>query len=117
MRAGGQEFVPMNHSLTTIIAPAAIVVLSIPMILQKVPRNGFYGFRTPRTLASDAVWFPANRVAGISLACAGTIWIAAGFTIPLLVPASVSDVWVVAIGSAAVGASVLVAFLFLRRIT
>jgi hypothetical protein len=105
----------MLHSLTTLIAPVAVVALSIPMILQKVPRNGLYGFRTPRTLGSDAVWFPANRVAGISLACAGAIWIIAALTVPLLVP-SRSDAWVVAIGSAAVGVSVLVAFLFLRRI-
>ena len=34
------------------------------MILDKVPPNGVYGFRTPKTLSSPEVWYPANRAAG-----------------------------------------------------
>lgn len=37
--------------------------LSIPLLLDKIPRNPLYGFRTKRTLSSDEIWYPANRFA------------------------------------------------------
>ena len=47
--------------LVTVLAIDFIfVVLSIPLILRKVPRNVVYGFRTCATLADDFVWFEAN---------------------------------------------------------
>ena len=46
------------------VVPFLILALSIPMILDKVPPNGAYGFRTPKTLESEEVWYPANRAAG-----------------------------------------------------
>ena len=44
--------------------PLLILLLSIPMVLDRVPPNGAYGFRTPKTLSSPEVWYPANRAAG-----------------------------------------------------
>ena len=44
--------------------PLLILVLSVPMILGNVPPNGAYGFRTPKTMSSPEVWYPANRAAG-----------------------------------------------------
>ena len=44
-----------------------IIVLCIPLMLEKVKRNRFYGFRLPKTLASDEVWYPANAMAGRAL--------------------------------------------------
>ena len=44
--------------------PLLILMLSLPMILGKVPPNGAYGFRTPKTMSSPEVWYPANRAAG-----------------------------------------------------
>ena len=44
--------------------PLLIMAISVPMILGKIPPNRVYGFRTSSTLASPAVWYPANRVAG-----------------------------------------------------
>jgi hypothetical protein len=32
-----------------------------PLARGKIGRNGFYGFRTPRTLASDKAWYAVNR--------------------------------------------------------
>jgi uncharacterized membrane protein len=50
--------------------------LAIPMIRGMVPRNGLYGFRVPKTLASDAVWYPANRYMGRCLLVSGAILVA-----------------------------------------
>lgn len=44
--------------------PLLAMVVAAPMILGKVPPNRIYGFRTPSTLESPDVWYPANRVAG-----------------------------------------------------
>ena len=47
-----------------LLVPLVVLAVSIPLILGKVPRNHWYGFRTPRTLSSDAIWYPANRIGG-----------------------------------------------------
>ena len=37
---------------------------SVPLILNVVPPNGVYGFRTRQTLTNRELWFRANRFAG-----------------------------------------------------
>ena len=37
---------------------------AIPLILQRVPPNPWYGFRVQATLENPAVWYPANRYLG-----------------------------------------------------
>ena len=40
------------------------VVLSLiatPLYLQKVPPNGLYGFRLPKTMHNPELWYPVNR--------------------------------------------------------
>jgi uncharacterized membrane protein len=44
-----------------------IALVSIPLMLNIVPPNRVYGFRTRRTLADPVVWFRANRFAGTAL--------------------------------------------------
>lgn len=51
-----------------------LMFLAVPLMLKLVPRNWLYGFRTPRTMASDEVWYPANQVCGVTLLIAGAIW-------------------------------------------
>jgi uncharacterized membrane protein len=58
-------------------------LISVPLIQGKVARNGIYGFRTPKTLSSDRIWFPANRYMGRDLFVAG-VAIAAGSLLMLL---------------------------------
>ena len=42
----------MAKLLIGVGVPLLILLLSVPMILGKVPPNGVYGFRTPKTLSS-----------------------------------------------------------------
>jgi SdpI/YfhL protein family len=37
-----------------------LAVLSIPLILQKIGPNQWYGFRVRKTLDDPAVWYPVN---------------------------------------------------------
>lgn len=47
------------------------VALALPLIRRRVPPNRYYGFRTPRTLASRTAWYAANEAAGRALLVAG----------------------------------------------
>src|SRR4030042_5331588 len=41
-----------------------LAALSVPLILQKIPPNGLYGFRIPSTLENPSLWYKVNAYAG-----------------------------------------------------
>ena len=90
-------------------APIVIIIVSIPLILRMIPRNGFYGFRVPKTLASDNVWYPANQASGVALLLAGCIWLAAAL-------GAVPPRYVTLVGISAIGGALVVSFLYLRTL-
>jgi uncharacterized membrane protein len=47
--------------------------LGIPLKQGRIPPNHFYGFRTPRTLRDEAVWYPVNRVLGVDMIRVGVV--------------------------------------------
>jgi uncharacterized membrane protein len=49
------------------------VLLAIPLILRKVPRNVVYGYRTRATLSNDYVWYEANAHFGRGFLIANVI--------------------------------------------
>jgi SdpI/YfhL protein family len=63
-----QKEQPEPISWWTVLAFAIIGFLGvgsgIPLILQRVPPNPWYGFRVQATLENPAVWYPANRYLG-----------------------------------------------------
>lgn len=59
--------------------PILVIVMSVPMILGKVPPNGFYGFRTSKILSSPDIWYPANRVSGWFMTAAGVLTLVFNF--------------------------------------
>ena len=48
-----------------------LMLVSRPMIRRRVSPNHFYGFRTPKTLSSPDIWYPANEFSGRRLFAAG----------------------------------------------
>jgi hypothetical protein len=50
-----------------------LMVLSIPMILGKIPPNGLYGFRVKKTMENPAIWYPVNAYSGKWLLAVGLI--------------------------------------------
>ena len=66
------------------VVAIVLIVLAVPLILEKIPRNGFYGFRTPYTFSSDEVWYRANKIAGVTLLVAGIFWLALAIGLPLV---------------------------------
>lgn len=51
------------------------VILSIPLILEKIPPNGLYGFRTEKTRSDPKIWYKANKDLGNKLVFVGIITI------------------------------------------
>lgn len=50
--------------------PVCILVLCIPLFLGRVAPNGYYGFRTAKTMETPALWYAANRMAAMnSMVC------------------------------------------------
>lgn len=56
------------------ISGAFITILAIPLILEKVKPNNFYGFRVAKTLDDPQIWYPANKYAGWRIFWAGIIF-------------------------------------------
>ena len=50
--------------ITIFVCNIIFVIIAIPLILKKVPRNVVYGFRTRATLKNDFVWYEANAYFG-----------------------------------------------------
>lgn len=38
-----------------------LVLLAIPLWLEKIPPNGAYGFRVKKTLENEKIWYAVNR--------------------------------------------------------
>gem|GEM_PF-2555410 len=47
--------------------PLLFFAASLPLVLERVPPNRWFGFRTSFTLAHPANWYRTNRTFGISL--------------------------------------------------
>ena len=56
----------MSGGISFLVPCAIIAVASIPIMLNLVPPNRLYGFRTRRTVANRELWFRANRFAGFA---------------------------------------------------
>lgn len=55
------------------VLPILTIVTALPLVMQKVPPNWWYGFRTRRTLSDPDIWYRANYLGGIGLLYAGII--------------------------------------------
>ena len=50
-----------------------VAAISIPLILQMIRPNPWYGFRVKKTLDDPAVWYPVNAYAGKRLLVVGIV--------------------------------------------
>lgn len=88
-------------------------VAAIPLILQRVPPNPWYGFRVQATLENPAVWYPANRYLGIYLLAFGLFVMVTSVGLSLVPGIN----WVVyyfsCVGALIVGANMMLILCFL----
>lgn len=60
-------------TITVLACSLLFAAIALPLLLERVPRNVVYGYRTRATLASDRLWYAAN-------ACFGRWLLAASLT-------------------------------------
>ena len=98
-------------------ASVLFVLLSIPLILGKVPPNPWYGFRVRRTLTDAGVWYAANRYSGWWMLAAGIAWMiaaTAGYLAPVGLVAYALTCAAVVLAALVVG--IVQTFRYLRRL-
>lgn len=83
-----------------------LIALAIPLILQKVPPNPFYGFRLPKTQSDPRIWYAANRAAGVNLAIAGAVSLSIWTAVALVAGTTRANV----VGTSLLGITVLSGF-------
>lgn len=64
-------------ALPLLISSLFLIGLSIPLVLQKIPPNGWYGFRTEKTLSDPSIWYSANKLGGKYFLVVGVFQLAA----------------------------------------
>lgn len=65
-------------SISILLAAIFTILLSLPLIACKVPKNDWYGIRTTQTMEdSDKEWYAVNRRGGLYLCGVGLITFAA----------------------------------------
>ena len=64
--------------------PIVATLYSLPLIFGWIGPNPIYGFRNRRTHSNRALWYRANRIAGIAIVIAMAFCIALEFSIPAL---------------------------------
>jgi uncharacterized membrane protein len=57
--------------LTFAVPTFLFIVVSVPLVFNKIPSNSLYGIRIPKTLSSPDLWFKANHYAGKCFLIAG----------------------------------------------
>lgn len=108
----------MNYLIIAYVVPAIVILVSIPMILGKVPPNRLYGFRTPKTLSSPDIWYPANRASGWFMTAAGLLALCCNAAVLALSrdwPQTTLIRWLQVITMAPLVLSLLASFLYVRR--
>ena len=65
---------------------AVFIVLGIPLLLEKVKPNWFYGFRTPTTINKKNLWYNVNKQVGRDFIIAGIIIIIGSISMLIFQP-------------------------------
>src|SRR5262245_3787189 len=55
------------------LAGLCFILAGLPLYYRKVPPNRWYGFRLPKTLGDERIWYAANQTAGFDLFLAGLV--------------------------------------------
>ena len=94
------------------IAWIFLFIVSVPLALDLVPHNSFYGFRTASTLANPEVWRWANIFAGWTFVISAALGLAITYIRP-----DIADSWEVLLLVGIVIIATVVSFVHLKLIT
>jgi len=58
---------PIIFGIINITRGALFILVSIPLVLNKIPMNGIYGFRISKSFISEENWYKINNYGGKQL--------------------------------------------------
>lgn len=61
-----------------------LIGVGLSLVLGRVGRNRVYGYRTPRTLKDDRIWYPVNALTGLWMIWGGLLAAVIGLLLALL---------------------------------
>jgi uncharacterized membrane protein len=64
---------PNPFEIEFVLIGVVLFFVGLPLARKKVGRNRTYGFRTPKTLSNDELWYKANETAGYGFMASGAI--------------------------------------------
>lgn len=99
-----------------IALPLITIATAIPLVFQKVPPNLFYGFRTPKTLATPDVWYRANFLGGVNLLVASVLCLLVNALISISLEHSVAILVELGVLVAAMTIAMIVSLLQLKNL-
>ena len=85
-----------------IALPLITIVIAIPLVLQKVPPNLWYGFRTRKTLSDTDIWYRANYLGGAALMFSAIVALVVNVLISMILDSAIAlpvEIGVVVISS------------------
>jgi hypothetical protein len=85
LKSAFMDLVALTVGLSWLFTGALCILLSLPLIKRKIPRNSFYGMRFPQSYQSDEAWFKINEFGGKQMLLWSLLIIAAG-TLALFLP-------------------------------
>ena len=99
-------------------ASLLLIGLSVPLIQNKVRPNAWYGFRVPKTFASEDTWYAANQYAGKRLLWTGvsTLVAAMGLYLPAQLSLDAYALGVLAVFGIVLLIGLVQSFLYLRSL-
>jgi hypothetical protein len=84
------------ESMTTLLilhvaSGVLFMALSLPLLWEKVPPNGLYGFRVRATLENHQIWYAANKFAAKRMLAAGAVFVVAALILYFIPGIDVDD--------------------------
>jgi uncharacterized membrane protein len=67
-----------------ILGGLVFIAVGVPTVLGRIGRNRIYGYRSPRTLRDDRIWYPVNAMSGLWLIWGGLLSLVIGVLLVIL---------------------------------
>ena len=59
--------------IITVLIGILYIIIGVPLLFEKVKPNWLYGFRLPKTLSNDEIWYKSNKYVGREFIVAGIV--------------------------------------------
>ena len=104
--------------MVNVISGLLLAAISVPLLLEKIPRNHIYGFRVKATFKDKKTWFAVNKFAAKRLLATGLGFTAAALGLYFVPGLSVDAYALVCLAVFVVffGVSIYQSFRFIRRL-